>query len=298
MPQTETPYERLALQFIKAEEAKFATDEGHQIFDLKAYDISDTASPRYQDLIQYCRSGLAQRNIAILPNFVRPEFVKMIADELAELEHKAFVSDSTHNPYFTPKDASLAQGHPVNIFDAASNGFIAFDDLPEGATLKKIFFSSIFIRFLSDCVGEDRLYPFADPLTCMTVNIMKKDQSLGWHFDTPKFSITLSIDQADEGGAFEFSPNVRKIERGVENHADVAQILKGDMSSVDSFVAPPGSLQIFMGRNAIHRVSNVARGTRRMAIFSYDPEPGQYFHPKKSLDLFGRTGFKKLMESR
>ena len=287
-------YKNLALKFIDNEKQKFREDEGKEIFNLKQYDLGNQSSPRFQTLVHRCSMDLEEKNIAIMPDFVKSKFIDKISAELTELDQKEYNSKSFHNPYFSPKDNKIPKGHPINIYSGTSNGFIAYDDLPDGSTLKKIFFSSMFVKFLSACVGEHNLCQFADPLTCMTVNVMKKNQKLGWHFDTPKYSITLLIAKADVGGAFQFSPNIRDVESGVENYSNVATVLKGSSQTVETVSVSPGSLQIFKGRNALHQVKEVKQGTRKMAIFSFDPEPGKFFHPKKSLDLFGRTGFEKL----
>ena len=37
----------------------------------------------------------------------------------------------------------------------------------------------------------------------------EEDEGFPWHFETNNFTITLGIQSADEGGLFEYAPNIR-----------------------------------------------------------------------------------------
>ena len=80
----------------------------------------------------------------------------------------------------------------------------------------------------------------------------EEGEGFPWHFDTNNFTITLAIQSADEGGLFEYAPNMRAES---ENFAAVRVVLDGDSDLVRSLALEPGDLQIFKGRHSLHRVT-------------------------------------------
>ncbi len=66
-----------------------------------------------------------------------------------------------------------------------------------------------------------------------------------WHFDTNNYTVTLAIQNADEGGDFEYAANIRK---GSENFDEVQKVLDGTSDKISSLKLEPGDLQIFKGR--------------------------------------------------
>ena len=72
---------------------------------------------------------------------------------------------------------------------------------------------------------------------------------------------------ADEGGLFEYAPNIRA---DSENFTAVRAVLDGDSDLVRSLALESGDLQIFKGRYSLHRVTPCRGPTPRdVAIFSY-----------------------------
>ena len=62
-------------------------------------------------------------------------------------------------------------------------------------------------------------------------------------------SITLAIQSADEGGLFEYAPNIRQ---DGENFEAVKAVLGGVSDQVKSLALEPGDLQLFKGRYSLH----------------------------------------------
>ena len=54
---------------------------------------------------------------------------------------------------------------------------------------------------------------------------MKEGHYFPWHFDGNEFTVSILIQEAEEGGLFEFVPDIRK--PGDENLESVKSILKG-----------------------------------------------------------------------
>ena len=75
-----------------------------------------------------------------------------------------------------------------------------------------------------------------------------------------------------------------------ENHAAVSAILAGGGENVIDLDLRPGDLQIFQGRNALHRVTAPSGDRWRcIALLSYCEEPGVIANEALQRDLFGRV---------
>ena len=110
-----------------------------------------------------------------------------------------------------------------------------------------------------------------------------------WHFDTNNFTVTLAIQNAEEGGAFEYAPAIRD-NQGNENFEDVAKVLDGTSDKVRRLELQPGDLQLFRGRYSLHRVAPLKGATPRyVAILSYVEEPDMVARPERAKQLYGRV---------
>ena len=108
-----------------------------------------------------------------------------------------------------------------------------------------------------------------------------------WHFDTNNFTVTIAIQNADGGGAFEYAANIRA---NGENFDTVHEVLNGTSERVTTLHLEPGDLQIFRGRYSLHRVTPLRGSTRRyVAIFSYVDQPGMVATPERCKQLYGRA---------
>jgi hypothetical protein len=100
-------------------------------------------------------------------------------------------------------------------------------------------------------------------------------------------SITLAIQSADEGGLFEYAPNIRQ---DGENFEAVKAVLDGVSDRVKSLALEPGDLQLFKGRYSLHRVSPLKGSTPRyVAILSYVEQPDMVGTPERVKQLYGRV---------
>ena len=130
-------------------------------------------------------------------------------------------------------------------------------------------------------------YRYADPLADVIINTADEGEGFPWHFDTNNFTITLAIQMAEQGGMFEYAPNIR---RDGEHFDDVKDVLDGHSDQVRSLVLEPGDLQLFKGRYSLHRVAPLKGKTRRyVAIFSHVEEPDMVGSPERTKQLYGRV---------
>ena len=96
------------------------------------------------------------------------------------------------------------------------------------------------------------------------------------------------IQKADEGGAFEFAPGVRG--PGNENFDTIRAIMDGEAGLTRLLEADPGTLVLFRGERALHRVTRVTGDRPRIiALFSYDRQPGMMFGEASQRRVFGRV---------
>ena len=133
--------------------------------------------------------------------------------------------------------------------------------------LKIIYDAPEFREFIATIVGEPVLYEYADPLSSINVHYADEGQELGWHFDNSEFAITLLLQAPQSGGQFEYIRDLRNAETGEMNFPGVAAVLDGE-AAVEQLMVAPGTLVLFRGRNAIHRVTPTVGARTRILVVS------------------------------
>lgn len=258
------------------------------LINLDRYPI-DTPGTGRDAAIDAARRQLARDGCAVLGGFLTPAGIAATRAEAEGVSGKGHRSFNRTNPYFTADDPSLPPDDPRRAFFDRSNNFIAADNFaPEGA-LRQIFDTPGFDDFIRDCLGEpeDRFFRYADPLADVIINMAEEGAGFPWHFDTNAFTVTLAIQNADQGGAFEYAPMIRK---DGENFAEVRRVLNGTSDAVRVLNLQPGDLQLFKGRYSLHRVAPLKGPTPRfVAIFSYVDQPGMVGAPERAKQLYGRA---------
>jgi hypothetical protein len=259
------------------------------LIDLETYPIS-TPGPQRDAVLARVRGQLELQGCAVLKGFLSPTGIAAAvaeADGVADKGHRTY---SRTNAYFTTEDLSLPMTDPRRRFFDRSNAFVPADNFhPEGA-LRSIVDSAGFDTFIRDCLQEpeDRFFRYADPLADVIVNAAWAGNGFPWHFDTNTFTVTLALQNADSGGAFEYAPMIRSSEE--ENFDDVVKVLDGTSDKVISLRLEPGDLQLFKGRYSLHRVAPLQGATPRyVAILSYAQEQGMVGSVERTRQLYGRT---------
>lgn len=259
------------------------------LVDLEKYPIDQPDCEATRALIAQTRSRLKQDGCAVLKGFLKPEALPELVREAEEASPNAHASHNRTNAYFTKDDPALAPSHPVRRFFDRSNAFIPADNFGEGSGLRAIYQAPCFAPFIRECLEEpeNRFFPYADPLADVIVNMADEGNGFPWHFDTNNFTVTLALQNAEEGGEFEYAPDIR---RGDENFEAVGKVLDGDSPLVRTLVLEPGDLQIFKGRYSLHRVAPLRGAKRRyVAIFSFVEEPNMVATPERCLQLYGKV---------
>ena len=116
---------------------------------------------------------------------------------------------------------------------------------------------------------------------------MRSDASAMINLDHFPIHIDGQARDAEEGGLFEYAPNIRRAD---ENFDEVRNVLDGASDKIVSLALEPGDLQIFKGRYSLHRVSPLSGNRKRyVAIFSYVEEPNMVGTPERVKQLYGRV---------
>jgi hypothetical protein len=260
------------------------------IVDYESYPLDSPDDPRYRDAVASARAGLAEDGCAVIKDFLRPTAVRTIGREIADRKSTTHFSTSSMNPYFhSTHNPSYPDHHPVNTFIERSSGFIPGDSWDESMAIEVLFRSDALTRFLREVLETDSIFCYADPLAGLTANVLDPGQQFAWHFDTNEFAVTAMIDEATEGGLFEYVPMIRTPED--ESFDAIQEVLDGERSRVKTLDLRAGDLQVFKGRHSLHRVTRVPVDStpRHSAIFAYTAEPGVIGRLERTRQLFGRV---------
>jgi len=256
------------------------------LINLKRYPISEKG-PQLDAVTKQIQSDLEQDGCAVLRGFLTQEGIDALLAEAESVRDRGHRSFNRTNPYFTQDDPALPPDHPKRRYFERSNNFIAADNFQIGGALRSIYHHPHFSPFVQACLREEKFFPYADPLADVIVNMAEAGNGFPWHFDTNNFTVTLAIQNAQEGGQFEYAPNIR---RNDENFAEVAQVLDGSSKRVVSLRLEPGDLQLFKGRYSLHRVAPLRGSTPRyVAILSYVDQPDMVATPERCKQLYGRA---------
>lgn len=255
--------------------------------DLETYPLDRLDTPHAQDMVDMCRRQLADDGCVVLKDFVRPDMLTRLEAETEQLSPSAHINATETNPYNSAADPDLPPEHPKNRFDDRTNGFVAGDRIATGTIIRTLYHDPAFKRFISVVVGVDEIHEYADPLADLVVNVLKEGRQHPWHFDSNDFIVTMQTRKPEAGGVFQYAPNIRGAQG--ENFEGVQAILDGDHTLLKSLELTPGDLQIFFGRNALHRVTPViGPRERHTVIFAYAREPGFVGRPERARAIFGR----------
>jgi hypothetical protein len=103
----------------------------------------------------------------------------------------------------------LPDTHPLRRFYDRSNAFVPADNFGEDSIIRSLYEWPAFAPFIQEVLEEPSFYRYADPLADVVINLAEEGNGFPWHFDTNNYTVTLAIQNAELGGEFEFSPNLR-----------------------------------------------------------------------------------------
>ena len=238
--------------------------------------------------INQCKSTIDAEGCIVLPDFLRKDSIKQLIKESRQNQYKAFYCEQKHSVYIAPLDESLPVDHPYNRQVISSKGCITDDQLEDNSDLKSLYRSELFRDFIAEVVGEKYLYEYADNLSSINIHYAAESQELGWHFDNSSFAITLLIQKPNEGGSFEYIRDFRDSDNNVMNYEGVNDLLD-DKFSPNILSMDSGSLVLFRGRNAVHRVTPTkGNRVRILSVLAYNSAPGIQLSESARMTFYGK----------
>ena len=260
-----------------------------ELLDLERYPLDRPATPDYEALIARCRADLERACMFNLEKFVRPAAIRAAAAELAPMAtNSSYTHARTHNVYFLECAEGVDATHPALKKFQTINHTICDDQLTD-TFVHRLYEWQPLADFIARVLGVPRLYLMDDPLARANVMEYRPGEALNWHFDRSRYTTTLLIQAAAAGGEFQYCSDLRA--DGQPNYDEVGRVLAGETNRIRVNPLSAGTLNVFAGKNALHRVSTVEGDRSRLvAVFSYYDRPGVLFSDKERIGFYGRTG--------
>jgi hypothetical protein len=258
------------------------------IVDLDRYPIDRLRAADGEQLVARCRASLAATGVCQLDGFLRPAAIRRSIELAASLQERAWTSNQGHNVYFEPIPDNARADDPLAMVQHSSKRAIAYDLIPGDAPLRRLYESAEMTEFVASALGRDVLHRSADPLDALEIAVFAPGDELGWHFDNSEFSVTIMLQVATDGGWFEYVPGLRTAADA--NHAGVSRFLGSVTAAEPIRLDPaPGTLSLFEGRLALHRVTPVAGSHDRInAVLTYGERPGMQLTELTRTLFYGR----------
>ena len=242
------------------------------------------------ELQAHCRAQLDEHGALVLDDFLTDTALKTILADSEEKQALAYYTQQKHNVYISDQDSNFANEHPRNTLVASSKGCITDDLIEADSPLRTLYGSPLFQSFLCTVVNEPALYPYADSVSSINVHYASAGQELGWHFDNSAFATTLLVRKPQGGGDFQYISDMQFKNNGERDYDSVGALLQGTPAKEPlTLDIGAGSLVLFRGRNAIHRVTPVeGHTTRVLVVFAYNTEPGIALSESARKTFYGR----------
>ncbi len=262
------------------------------LVDLDKYPLpfrGEAQPGKYRGLIESAQAQLAVDGLVQLSGFLRSDAVALAQRELQELARLAEVQTNSVSVYSRGSLLSDRDDDPRTRSQLRCSAHITRDMFGPHTVAHRMYVSPALKRLVADCVGVSRAFEFADPLAGLIATVLAPGGVIPWHYDSNEFIVSLMIDGAEDGGQFEYVPDLRQA--GDENVAGLADVLdNADHPAVRRPLITAGDLQIFRGRHSLHRVTTVGPGrTRIVALFGYAAEPGVVGPVDRTRAVYGRV---------
>jgi len=260
----------------------------HDVIDLERYPLDQFDSLDGQALVRRCRDDLERDGMFNLAGLMRPEAIeKAVSEAKLQFETNAFTHSRQHNIYFLPEIHDLPSDHPALQKFETINHTICADQIP-ASVLVRLYEWPQFAAFLAAVMGKPALYGMDDPLARLNVMGYGRGEALNWHFDRSEFTTTLLLQSPHRGGEFQYRTGLRSDEDA--NYDGVGEFLQHQQASAKSLSLDAGTLNVFRGKNTIHRVTPVEGERKRIiAVFSYYEQAGVQFSNEERIGFYGRA---------
>lgn len=259
-----------------------------EMIDLSRYPLSDLTLEDSRAFADQCRLEYRKTGLCMLPGFIKPAALDLLASEASAYSEKAYFCESTHNAYLNDGDTDADSGDAANRQEKTFVGSVAYDHIPEGSHLKQLYQWDPLKDFIGYVLDKSPFYRFADPFGACSINVFVEGGEHGWHFDESEFTVTLMLQAPETGGAFEYVPQIR----GLHNEKEiVGRVLDGNRAGVVELPFTAGTLLIFGGNQTLHRVTRVNGNRARLVpVLCYAEQPDLVNSASVRQLFWGRSG--------
>lgn len=259
-----------------------------RLVDLERYPLQRPESDAIRSVVARARQELRERGAAEIEGFVSPTGVAALVRDADQLAARAHASSGQGTAYLEFPDFSLPADHPRLHFADYAVRAVAYDIIPHDSPLRLLYEWDPMKDLIEAVLDRGPIYRYADPFGALNLAVMGRGEQLQWHFDQTDFVVSLAIQSAENGGDFEVAPRIRSADD--ERYQDVAAVLSGDRSRVETLPMRPGTLLVFEGRYSLHRVSPIGGDRwRHVGLLAYDTQPGTMGSDLLRADRYGRT---------
>jgi len=263
-----------------------ASLEARRYIDLAKFPIHDLEGRGGQSFLARRREEINGTGACNLQGFIKEGAIDELAQEAQALFEFGYRKDSRRNAYFTKDDTSLPSDHPLRAFFPLKMSQVAKDLISDTAVIRQLYDWDPLTEFIRRVVGLDQLYRNADPFLALNLTYLSQGDVQPWHYDHNEFTVTLLLQDAESGGEFEYAPRLRSATD--DNFEAVKRLFAGTYPDVRMLPRRPGTLTIFKGRNAMHRVTEVGGNRPRIsALLSYDSRPNQVASDETNIAIYG-----------
>jgi hypothetical protein len=258
------------------------------LVDLERYPVLSPGSERYHEVVDIARKEMFERGAAEICGFVTPAGVQALAEDADALAARAHHSSGQATAYLEYPDFTLPEDHPRLHFAEYAVRAVAYDLIPRTSPLRQLYEWDPMKDLIEAVLDRGPIHRYADPFGALNLAVMGDGDQLQWHFDQTDFVVSLAIASASVGGDFEVAPRLRSATD--EHYDEVAAVLAGDRSAVETLAMTAGTLLIFEGRYSLHRVSPVGGDRwRHVGLLAYDTKAGTMGSDLLRADRYGRT---------
>jgi hypothetical protein len=258
------------------------------IVDLERYPVDAPGSPVLAEVVADAHEQLSGTGAVELPGFLTTSGVTAMVADAEALAVRAHHSEGLGTAYLELPDDAWPADHPRQAWARYAVGAVPYDAMPRTSLLRRLFEWEPLRALIEAILDRGPLHRYADPFGALNLAVMGEGEELQWHFDQTDFVVSLAIQTADHGGAFEVHPLIRSADD--ERYDAVAAVLDGDTTGLVTLAMTPGTLLVFEGRHSLHRVSPVGSGAlRHVGLLAYDTEPDRMGSDLLRQDRYGRT---------
>jgi len=256
------------------------------LVDLERYPLHEDSG--FAPIAKRCKAQLKESSFASLPGFLRPGVAETMTSEVLDAIPRAYRREQSFSAYDESTSGQFPADHVRRRKHESRQFIVATDVLSKTGRLRALYGDETLTRRIAQILDEPALFPLADPVMACTATVMYEGDTHGWHFDLNDFVVSILLQAPEAGGTFDFAPNIRK--DGEENYSEVVAVLEDRSRALQSVKVEAGTLLLFCGRRALHRVPPV-RGTvpRVIALLSYDRKPGVRYGSEVYERVVGRS---------